>query len=388
MINISLIPVLLFCMVFTSCKKDQSTKTPFDFNHKFALSKHLNAEMSGLDASEWRLLDIPHDFSLKHPFDSTHQAGSGGGYIYGDIGWYRKSFTTESEFADKKVGILFGGAYLNSEVRINGHYFGGSPYSSSFYYDITPYLNPADKENVLEVKMITAERPNSGWYTRSGVYNPVWLIIKNKFHIQQCGVFAHTVKANKKQANVDIAIELNNENGSEKRGTLVTQLINAEGKVVGKAESDVEAKANQTLNVRQNISISKPLFWSGENPNLYLLRIEVKVGATLIDRYEQPFGIRTLNFDPNNEFSLSGKQAKFKGVSNHRRGGPELAAPGNGNQRSHIPLKDRETEARLDKCLAVILSTQEKRKITITASSASLSIATATSENKKMHLTR
>ena len=105
--------------------------------------------------------------------------GAGGGYTYCGIGWYRKLFVTEKEYADKKLWILFDGVYRNSEVWINGHFLGIRPYGySSFYYELTPYLNPEGENNLIAVKVNTSEQPNSRWYTGSGIYRHVWLVAK------------------------------------------------------------------------------------------------------------------------------------------------------------------------------------------------------------------
>lgn len=333
MTKISLFPlVLLFVVVVVvvSCKKDQphnSTKIPFDFGWKFALNDHPGAEQLQFDDSDWRVLDVPHDFSIEHPVDSAYQTGGGGGYSYGGIGWYRKNFKTKETFADKKVLILFDGVYRNSEVWINGHYLGIWPYGySSFYYDLSPHLNPTNEENMLAVKVNTSEQPNSRWYTGSGIYRHVWLIAKNKLHIDQWGVFANTLEADKNQASIDISVELVNWNVSDQSCTMITKLINAAGKIVEKTESKVESQAGQRMKIHQELQINQPALWSIEQPNLYNLHVEVRKGRTLVDSYTTPFGIRTFQFDPNNGFSLNGKHVKLKGVNLHHDGGPLGAA--------------------------------------------------------------
>ncbi|MCU7552104.1 DUF4982 domain-containing protein [Chitinophagaceae bacterium LB-8] len=307
----------------TTAQKINNTRIPFDFDWKFALNDHPGAEQPGFNDSKWRLLDVPHDFSIEHPFDSSYKTGAGGGYTYSGIGWYRKHFKTEKDFADKKLWILFDGVYRNSEVWINGHYLGIRPYGySSFYYDLTQYLNPVGRNNVIAVKVNTTEQPNSRWYTGSGIYRHVWLVAKNKLHLDQWGVFARTVEANNDKASIDVSVGLSNENKVDQSCTVVTKLIDAAGKEAGRAESKVDTKPGLALKIEQNIKISKPALWSIEQPNLYQLQVEVRSGGTVVDRYISPFGIRTFHFDPNKGFSLNGKHVKLKGVNNHHDNGP------------------------------------------------------------------
>lgn len=323
------ISTLLLLLIMSSCKERQvkDGKIPFDFDWRFSLNDYLGAEQLGFDDSDWRTLDVPHDFSIEHPFDSAYATGAGGGYTYSGIGRYRKTFVTDKSFADKKLWILFDGVYRNSEVWINGHYLGIRPYGySSFYYELTPYLNPVGANNVIAVKVNTSDQPNSRWYTGSGIYRHVWLVAKEKLHINQWGVFARTVDVNQHEAKVDVTVELKNSYETDKKCTLVAKLISADGRQVAVSESKVEVKAGQTHNIAQSVRVAKPNLWSIDQPNLYTLRVEVVSGGDLSDVYATPFGIRTSRFDPNKGFLLNGKHVKLKGVNNHHDGGPLGAA--------------------------------------------------------------
>ena len=143
--------LLFFIMIVTGATAQITNKNiPFDYNWRFAENDRPGAEQPDFDDSKWRLLDVPHDFSIEHPFDSANAAGPGGGYAYSGIGWYRKHFKTGQECTGKNVWVLFDGVYRNSEVWINGHYLGIRPYGySSFYYDLTPHLKPAGQENII-----------------------------------------------------------------------------------------------------------------------------------------------------------------------------------------------------------------------------------------------
>ena len=342
MINTSKILLLVVFMIMASCataQKINNARISFDFDWRFALNDQPGAERPEFNDSKWRLLDVPHDYSIEHPFDSAYKTGASGGYTYSGIGWYRKHFKTESNFAGKKLWILFDGVYRNSEVWINGYYLGMRPYGySSFYYDITQYLSAAGKENTIAVKVNTTEQPNSRWYTGSGIYRHVWLIAKNKLHIDEWGVFARTVEANNEKASVDVSIDLNNENKVAQSCTVLTKLIDAAGKEAGRTETKVESKPGVTQKLEQSISIKKPALWSIEKPSLCRLQVEVSSGGKLVDQYVTPFGIRTFHFDANNGFSLNGKHVKLKGVNNHHDNGPLGAAVFDGADKRRLEI--------------------------------------------------
>lgn len=329
--------LLVVALAIITCNATQ--KIPFDFDWKFALNDHPGAEQIAFDDSKWRVLDVPHDYSIEHPFDATYTTGAGGGYTYSGIGWYRKHFKTARDLSGKKVWVLFDGVYRNSEVWINGHYLGIRPYGySSFYYDLSPYLHPAGQENIIAVKVNTTEQPNSRWYTGAGIYRHVWLVTTDKLHIDQWGVFARTVDADATNATVDISIDLRNEYSKEQSCTVITKFVDAAGKEAGSAASSVKTTPGQSQKIAQQIRISQPIRWSVEHPYLYKLIVAIKSGGIIVDNYTVAFGIRTAQFDPNKGLLLNGQHVKLKGVNNHHDGGPLGAAVPDGAYKRRLAI--------------------------------------------------
>ena len=299
----------------------------FDFNWKFALGDFPEASKTNFDDINWRSLNVPHDFSIEHPFDSTNATSSGGGFAYSGTGWYRKNFTLDKSTENKKVFILFEGVYRNSEVWINGHYLGLRPYGySSFYYDLTPHLRSAGEKNVIAVKANTSEQMNSRWYTGAGIYRHVWLLTSDKVHFDEWGVFIKTQAASKSNAQLSIDVEIINEFTTKKNCKINTFLIDANGKKVSCQSSDFAIKAGDSLKLTQQLAVNSPNLWSINNPYLYKIQVEIKADGKVMDTYNTPFGIRTYKFDPNKGFLLNGEQVKLKGTNNHHDGGPVGAA--------------------------------------------------------------
>lgn len=321
--------IVVIFLILSSCDKNSKTedKLLFDFDWKFSLGENAEAFEPGFNDSAWRVLDVPHDFSIEQPFDSTNPSLGGGGYAFGGTGWYRKHFILDESYEGKKVSVMFDGVYRNSEVWINGQSLGLWPYGyTSFYYDITPYLNPAGKENVLAVKVNTSEQQNSRWYTGSGIYRHVWLIKSGKVHFEQWGVFAQTKQVYEKNAEIGLTINVINEENSLQKCEVVTSLVNIEGKKVAVSNTVISINPGDTVILDQNLPAENIQLWSIDNPYLYSLQIELKANGKETDFYKTPFGIRTFKFDPNLGFFLNGKHVKLKGTNNHHDGGPLGAA--------------------------------------------------------------
>jgi beta-galactosidase len=321
--------LIVLAIAAGSCasKLVKEDKLLFDFDWKFTLGDVPNASEPLFNDSSWRNLDVPHDFSIEQPFDSLNPSLGGGAYAYGGIGWYRKHFVLDESSKDKKISVVFNGVYRNTEVWINGHYLGFRPYGyTSFYYDLTSYLNPIGQDNVIAVKVNTSEQQNSRWYTGAGIYRHVWLKATGKLHFEQWGVFAQTSEANDTEAEIKLAIKLINEEISEQNCEVLTSLINPKGKKITSTSSLLTVHSGDSINVDQTLQAENIQLWSIENPYLYTLQVELKINGETADVYSTNYGIRTFKFDPNNGFLLNGKQVKLKGTNNHHDGGPLGAA--------------------------------------------------------------
>ena len=151
------IPILsLLVIVLTlgvGCSTPNRERTSFNDGWLFMLGENAEAAEPLYDDSDWRQLNLPHDWSIELPFAEDAPAGPGGGALPGGLGWYRKHFTVGEEIKDKQVYIDFDGVYMNSEVFINGHSLGVRPFGYiTFRYDLTPYLKPGE-DNVIAVKV-------------------------------------------------------------------------------------------------------------------------------------------------------------------------------------------------------------------------------------------
>ena len=180
-----------------------------DRDWKFFLGDDKNASEINFNDGTWRLLDLPHDWSIEGQFSKDEPTGGGGGYLPTGIGWYRKQFVLPSSVRGKQISIQFDGVYQNSEVWINGHYLGKRPNGYiSFVYDLSPFL--VKGKNIIAVKVDNSNQPNSRWYTGSGIYRHVWLNITNPLHIAQWGTYITTPNVDSASATVSVKTKIEN----------------------------------------------------------------------------------------------------------------------------------------------------------------------------------
>jgi beta-galactosidase len=295
--------------------RPQATKS-FNQGWRFHLGDIPDAQRSDLDDSQWRLLNLPHDWSIEGAFDQKNPAGFGGGALPGGIGWYRKTFDF-TPVKGKSVFIDFDGVYRNSEVWLNGQYLGKRPYGySSFQYDLTPHLKAG--KNIIAVKVDNSQQPNSRWYSGSGIYRNVWLTTTDRLFVDHWGTYVTTPVINADQARVTIKTRVRRVQSGADTGEkfdLTTIILNANGREVGRVAStnQIDSQAE----VSQDVVVRNPNLWSTDNPYLYRAVSEVRVLGKPIDRYETAFGIRYFSFDREKGFFLNGKALKINGVCNH-----------------------------------------------------------------------
>ena len=200
-----------------------------DFNWRFHLGDITGANNPSFKDNDWRLLNVPHDWSIEGKFSAQNFSCTG--YLPGGIGWYRKEFTLTESDSDKHIEIQFDGVYENSEVWINGHYLGKRPYGFiSFYYDLTQYLNFGKIKNVIAVRVDHSHFADSRWYTGSGIIRHVWMYVTNKIHVSHWGTKITTPVIDKGSADVRIITTIENNTNENQSITLKNTVVDSSGK--------------------------------------------------------------------------------------------------------------------------------------------------------------
>jgi beta-galactosidase len=305
----------------------------FDSDWKFFRGDVKGAENPSFNDDKWAGIDLPHDWSIEKlsKQDSNHiigpfsQEASEGkratGYTVGGIGWYRKHFTIDRKDEGKKIMILFDGVYMNADFWINGKHLGNHPYGyTSFSYDLTEYLQPAGKENVLAVQ-VKNEGRNSRWYSGSGIYRHVWLIKKQDVHIPVNGVFITPESISGNEANIKVKSLIEKTTSGESEVRLQITIKNQAGLVSQKMETQkIKIKSGENEFI-QNLTLPQPDLWSLESPNLYTAEISVVADGEVKDHVSTTFGIRTIHFDAITGFTLNGKNVLLKGGCLHHDNG-------------------------------------------------------------------
>ena len=283
-------------------------------------TKVATAAASDFDDSVWQPVQLPHDWAIDLPFvdnpnpppigEDDPKAAHGFkpvGREHPDtsVGWYRRTLDLPADLAGKRLSLEFDGAFRDVVVLLNGfivheHEGGYSP----FRIDVTDIAAPGEA-NTLTVR-VDASLGEGWFYEGAGLYRHVWLVVTDPVHVPQWGVLVRSepLGAGAKAA---VVIDLKNEADPEAVCQVEMRVIDPVGTQVAEGSAATTLAGWSEGHVEATLAWDKAVLWSTETPHLYRLIAVVSVGGRPVDRYEQPFGVRTAVFDAARGFFLNGR---------------------------------------------------------------------------------
>lgn len=268
------------------------------------------------DDSSWSDIKLPHDWSRYNSFNSSSKATYEGGYLDGGDAWYRKSLNISSSMKGKRIFVSFDGVYMESDVYINGVKVGSNKNGyNPFYLEITDYID-FEGENVLSV-FVRNNQPSSRWYSGSGIYRPVTLVVAENtdFSISDIVVTTPDIES---ELGGDITTVISAtciNNSSSSLEAEVTTKILKDGKIVATKKDTVEVLEGEST-FETSIPLTNPTLWGVQQGNLYTAKVTVKIGSNEYVFSDITFGYRSAVFKSDG-FYLNGEKTFLKGVCLH-----------------------------------------------------------------------
>ena len=244
---------------------------------------------------------LPHDAMIHEQRTADAVGGSAHGFFPGGVYTYEKTFTAPAEWEGKHVLFRFEGVYKNSSVSINGKTAGGRPYGYIPFEVCADALLNYGGENTITVTADNSQLPNSRWYTGSGIYRPVSVVVGGPDRIEWQGVRVTTLSWQPARIRVDTKIQ-----GS---GEIKVEIINAAGAVVAAANG-----------ISIELEIPDAKLWSDETPNLYTAHVTLSKDGVAVDEVKETFGIRFIEWSPKGLF-VNGKETLLRGGCFHHDNG-------------------------------------------------------------------
>lgn len=217
---------------------------------------------------------------------------------------YKKSFFVPEDWQGKRILLRFDGAAHDATVYCNSklaaHHACGY---TAFTADLTEFLK-FGQENTVTVRLDTRENLNIppfgfviDYLCYGGLYRDVELEVRNSAYIK------NVLIENTGLRDISVSIDTS---GKPKANKLVTEVIDADGKVAASA-----------MGAKFKLTVPDGKLWSPDNPYLYTLKAKIVDGDTVLDEKSYRFGLRTAKFE-NDGFYLNGKKMKLRGLNRHQ----------------------------------------------------------------------
>ncbi|MCX7801232.1 MAG: hypothetical protein N2109_12935, partial [Fimbriimonadales bacterium] len=264
---------------------------------------------------EWMEVRLPHDYSIEDlpgrdsPFERSAPGSTSTGYTLGGIGVYRRVLLADRAWKGRTVRLLFDGVYQDARVSLNGNELCHHPYGySPFFVDLTDHLDYGG-ENELVVRTDTSGK-HTRWYSGSGIYRPVSLLVTGPTAFAPWGALADTpsLRTLRFRWNVEGPLE---------GVTLRLRLLGPDG------STELSSVSTSVQEARGEVALQAPdaLAWSHDRPILYLLAATLERGGAEIDSLCFPVGFRTVEVHPDFGLLLNGSPVKVRGACVHHDNG-------------------------------------------------------------------
>ncbi|WP_221452655.1 beta-galactosidase GalA [Mucilaginibacter sp. FT3.2] len=278
------------------------------------------------DDTDWRLLNLPHDWAIEGGFDPN--ANLSQGYRQRGTGWYRRSFKIDPKDRGKNLELQFDGIATHCTVWLNGIavHRNWSGYTS-FYIDMTAMAKYGDELNTVSIRVDAVDQ-EGWWYEGAGIYRHTWLVKRSPVHIITDGVFAQPVKNTAGNWEIPVEATLENTGKLNADATVSSTLLDSKGNKIVSAETLATVTPLGQAVAHLSLAVNTPRLWTLDEPTLYKVQTIVKQNGLPTDTLITTCGFRTIRFTADSGFYLNDKHIKLFGVCNHQdHAGVGVAVP-------------------------------------------------------------
>ena len=300
-----------------------SPHADYNFNSgwKFMRADVTNAEQIAFDDSKWTDVSAPHTFNDADSYTAIISHSGGDRRAWSGIVWYRKHFKFPASAKDGKVFLEFEGIKQAGRFWVNGKLVGKFENGvTACGLDLTGFVNFGDADNVIAVKVDNSndyveEATGTGYEWMGRAFNPnygglnhnIVLHLTGKVYqtlplyenLKTTGVYIYGSNFDIKNRTCDVNLEsqVKNESGDQQSMTLSAVVVDADGKVCAKFQSDVsDLVSGETEVFTANGKLTDAKFWSDKTPSLYKVYSILTVNEKIVDVQKTTAGFRKAEF--------------------------------------------------------------------------------------------
>ncbi|MCE9679460.1 DUF4981 domain-containing protein [Shewanella sp. AS1] len=276
------------------------------------------------DVSKWPLTPVPSNWQLQG-YDYPIYVNHGYGFPknkpfapeYNPVGSYRRDFTVDEKWQDKRIILHFGAVRSAFYVWVNGQKVGYSQDGKlPAEFDITSLVKAGNNSVAVEVY-----RWSDGSYLEdqdmwriSGIQRDVFLQVVPK--TQLWDFHAKTKLINDfKDGSLALDVDIENTLTEPAKATLTAQMFDGE-QLLWQEQSELEVAGNQKAQATFNQQFANVTPWSAEVPKLYDLILTLSIPGQEEQVVRQPIGFKNVKIE-NGLLKVNGQPIIIKGVNRH-----------------------------------------------------------------------
>jgi beta-galactosidase len=293
-----------------------------DFNDDwYVVRERPTPDNGGKPAGPFRL---PRDEMIGETRSPKVPAAHNNGYYPGGTYRYTKTFTPSGSWRGRQVIAQFESIYHRSKVFLNGKLVGGRPSGYiTVHVDLTPHLR-YDEENVIEVVADNFAQPNSRWYTGSGIYRPVHLLVGGSTSIKPFGLYLHTKSLTGSRALIGMTIKTKSLTSQPVYAIIEVECHTVHGDIIGSlvASTKFQARLGGEAKIAHTFEIDNVAPWTCDSPSLYQVTVRLKsLDGESLDTAIDRIGVRTVELTPERGLCINGKRVLLRGACIHHDNG-------------------------------------------------------------------
>lgn len=255
-------------------------------------------------------------------------------YNFSGVTVFKKRFVVSDELVSKYSFILVAeGINYESEISINGVFVTKHTGGSSSIVNLIEE-NIISKDNTIEIKVNnclsysnTIPLSNQVNYSKNygGINRDIYLIAVPKIFVSDCQLLTSFESASNMKLTNKINIKTTeltkvySGNEFRVRTYVILENITDSSNTIDTVSKSDEIKFNlenfKSQTFENNLTISNPLYWSPQNPNLYKIRtIITDADGNLVDEFNMNYGFRDVKFT-SNAVVVNGTEMVLKGIN-------------------------------------------------------------------------
>ncbi|OBA93020.1 glycoside hydrolase family 2 [Mycolicibacterium mucogenicum] len=263
------------------------------------------------DAAKATTVRLPHDAMIGERRGPSSPGGADVGWFFGGRYEYRTIWRPLAQDRGQLVSLRFDGVQGDSAVYVNEELVGQIRGGYTECELMVQHAIAWGVDNEICVEVDNRDQPNSRWYSGSGLYRPVQVIVRPPVHFAADGLRVRTEETVGDRARIEVTYEVIDPAGQAHKTAVE----------IWDGDTLVAAGVGDTAAGMVTLDVADARLWSADDPHLYRLVARIESDETILDERSERVGLRTIEVDARNGLRVNGQTVLLRGACVHHDNG-------------------------------------------------------------------